>query len=295
MYYNNDTVIFLNGNYVKAKDANADLFAQTMHYGFGAFEGIRAYVTTNGVKLFKAHEHYDRLKRSCELLGITLPYSADEMEQITYQVLKRNNLSNAYIRPLVFCGPNMHLTVTKDVSLMIGAWKWGKYFGDQLQRVCISSYERPNPKSIKVEAKVTGHYVNSILATNEAKQRGFDEALMLDMDGFVAAGPASNFFYEKNGVLFTPSLGQIFPGITRKTVMDICKELDLPVQEKKFRPEELLDADGAFFCGTATEIAGIESIEGHTFKKAWKNTLGPIIQEAYKSIVLEKSYNYVIL
>ncbi len=295
MYYNNDTVIFVNGTYVKAKDAGTDLYSQSLHYGYGAFEGIRAYQTVNGVKIFKPAEHYERLKRSCALVGIPFHYSVEELEQITYQVLRRNNFADAYIRPLVYCSANMSLTSPKEVSLMIAAWEWGKYLGDQLLRLCISSYQRPNPKSIKIEAKISGHYVNSILATSEAKQRGFDEGLMLDMDGFVAEGPGANFFFEKDGVLYTPPLGHILPGITRQTVFQICKELDFPVQEKRFRAEELFEADGAFFCGTAAEIAGIESIEGQAFAKPWKSTFGSIIQEAYKNLVLEKSFSYVII
>jgi len=295
MYYTENTTLFLNGKFVKAKDATTDLFSQTMHYGYGTFEGIRAYQTVHGVKIFKAHEHFERLGRSCALVGIPFDYSAEELTQISYQVLEKNNLKDAYIRPLVYCGPNMSLTAPKEVSVMIAAWEWGKYLGDQLVRVCISSYQRPNPKSVKVEAKVCGHYVNSIIATTEAKQRGFDEALMLDMNGFVAEGPGANFFFEKDGVLYTPPLGNILPGITRQTVLEICKEMDMPVEEKYFRPEELFEADSAFFCGTAAEVIGIESIEGQTFSKPWKSSMGAVVQEAYKCIVLDKSYSYVIV
>ncbi|HRG80124.1 MAG TPA: branched-chain amino acid transaminase [Cyclobacteriaceae bacterium] len=295
MYYTENTTLFLNGKFVKAKDATTDLFSQTMHYGYGTFEGIRAYQTVHGVKIFKAHEHFERLKRSCALVGIPFDYTAEELTQISYQVLEKNNLKDAYIRPIVYCGPNMSLTAPKEVSLMIAAWEWGKYLGDQLVRVCISSYQRPNPKSVKVEAKVCGHYVNSIIATTEAKQRGFDEALMLDMNGFVAEGPGANFFFEKDGVLYTPPLGNILPGITRQTVLEICKEMVMPVEEKYFRPEELFEADSAFFCGTAAEVIGIESIEGQTFSKTWKSSMGAVVQEAYKCIVLDKSYSYVIV
>ena len=135
----------------------------------------------------------------------------------------------------------------------------------------------------------------SIMASTEAKQRGFDEALMLDMNGFVAEGPGANFFFEKDGVLYTPPLGNILPGITRQTVLEICRELELPVVEKYFRPEELFEADSAFFCGTAAEIGGIESIEGQKLNKPWKESMGAIIQEAYQCIVLDKSYSYVIV
>lgn len=295
MYFTENTQLYHNGKFVKASEASTDLYSQTLHYGYGVFEGIRAYQTVHGVKIFKAHEHYERLRNSCQLVGIPFHHTAEELTQISYQVLEKNNLKDAYIRPLVYCAPNMSLSAPKGVSLMIAAWEWGKYLGDQLVKVCISSYQRPNPKSVKMEAKVCGHYVNSILASTEAKQRGYDEALMLDIDGFVAEGPGANFFFEKDGVLYTPPLGSILPGITRQTVLEICREMDLPVVEKYFRPEELFEADSAFFCGTAAEVIGIESVEGHHFSKPWKQSMGAVIQEAYKCIVMDKSYSYVIV
>jgi branched-chain amino acid aminotransferase len=295
MYYTDQTILFFDGKFVKAVDAKIDLFGQTLHYGLGVFEGIRAYQTVHGVKIFKAHEHFQRLQNSAELVGIPFNYDSEELTQITYQLLEKNNLSNAYIRPLVFAGPNMSLEAPKESSLMIAAWPWGKYFARQSLRICISSIQRPNPKSIKAEAKVCGHYVNSIMATNEAHDRGFDEALMLDSRGFVAEGPGANFFFEKEGILYTPAPGNILPGITRNTILEICRELDLPVEEKLIKPEELFDGDSAFFCGTAAEIVSIESIEGQRLHKPWSNSMGRIIEEAYKSIVMDKSYSYVIV
>jgi branched-chain amino acid aminotransferase len=296
MYYTKDSILFLNGKFIKAMDAHVDLFSQTLHYGYGAFEGIRAYQTMNGTKIFKAFEHFERLKKSCALVGIPFQYETEELVQIAYQLLEKNNFSDAYIRPLVYCGPNMQLTQTNEVYLMMCAWHWDKYHGEnKLLKLCISSYQRPNPNSLKMEAKVTGHYVNSILATSEAKVRGFDEALMLDMHGNVAESPGANFFLEKNGVLYTPSLGHILPGITRQTVINICRELDIPVKEKTITVEELESADSAFLCGTAAEIVGIESIDAKPFGKPWFDSLGATIQEAYKCQVLEKSFSYVII
>jgi branched-chain amino acid aminotransferase len=295
MYYNDNTILYLDGEFVKAKEATTDLFSQTLHYGYGAFEGIRAYQTVNGVKIFKAHEHFERLIKSCSLLNIPFNLSSEELTQIAYLILEKNNLKNAYIRPLVFGDPNMTLSSPTSAKLMITAWEWKKYFDEQKLKLCVSSFQRPNPKSIKMEAKACGHYVNSIMATSEAKQRGFDEALMIDMNGFVAEGPGANFFYEKDGILYTPPLGNILPGITRQTVLEICNELELQVSEKFFRPEELFEADSAFFCGTAAEITPIESIEGQKFNKPWKESMGAIIQEAYQCIVLDKSYSYVIV
>ncbi len=296
MYYTKDTILFLNGKFIKAIDAHVDLYSQTLHYGFGAFEGIRAYQTMNGTKIFKAFEHFERLKKSCALVGIPFNYETEELIQIAYQLLAKNDLSDAYIRPLVYCGANMQLTGSNEVYLMIGAWHWDKYHGENKQlKLCISSYQRPNPNALKMEAKVTGHYVNSILATSEAKVRGFDDALMLDMNGNVAESPGANFFMEKNGILYTPSQGHILPGITRQTVINICRELDITVKEKAITVEELESADSAFLCGTAAEIAGIESIDAKPFKKAWFESLGATVQEAYKCQVLEKSFSYVII
>lgn len=295
MYYTKNTVLYLNGKFIKATDASTDLYSQTLHYGYGAFEGIRAYNTTQGTKIFKAYEHYERLRHSCISVGIPFDYDTEELIQVTYKLLDKNKLKDAYIRPLVYCSPNMSLTTPKEVYIMIAVWEWGKYLGDNLLKLCVSSYQRPNPNSVKVDAKITGHYVNSILATSEAKVRGYDEALMLDMHGHVAEAPGANFFFEKDGVLYTPPLGHILPGITRQTVINICKELDIPVQEKQFKPEELTDADSAFLCGTAAEVVGIESIDAKPFAKDWKDSLGSIIQEAYKSQVLDKTFSHVII
>ncbi len=295
MYYTKDTILFLNGKFIKAMDAHTDLYSQTLHYGYGAFEGIRAYQTMNGVKIFKANEHFERLKQSCALVGIPFDYETEELVQISYQLLEKNNLSDSYIRPLVYCGPNMTLTQPSEVYLMLCAWEWDKYHGNKLLKVGLSSYQRPNPNSLKMEAKVTGHYVNSILATSEAKVRGYDEALMLDMNGNVAEAPGANFFLEKNGVLYTPPAGHILPGITRQSVINICHEMDIPVKEKIIKQEDLEGADSAFLCGTAAEIAGIESIDAKPMRKEWFDSLGATVQEAYKCQVLEKSFSYVII
>lgn len=295
MYYTPDTIIYHNGQFVRAKDATTDLFAQTLHYGYGVFEGIRAYRTVNGTKIFKARDHFERLHNSCRLAGIPFNYSVEELIQASYQVLEKNSLSDAYIRPLVYCSPNMSLTAPKEVYLMIAAWEWGKYLGENLLNVCISSYQRPNPRSLRVEAKICGHYVNSILATTEARQRGYDEALLLDMNGFIAEGPGANIFFEKDGCLYTPPAGSILPGITRQTVLDICHELDIPVEQVHTAPDTLFNADSAFFCGTAAEVAGIASLEGQPFTKPWKKSLGAIVQQAYQCLVLDKSHSYVIV
>ncbi|PVW14649.1 branched-chain amino acid transaminase [Marixanthomonas spongiae] len=285
MYYNNNTQIYLDGTFVKANESVTDLYGQTLHYGYGVFEGIRAYATENDTRVFKAKEHYDRLKNSAELINIPFKYNVQELVDATYKLLEKNNLTNAYVRPLVFCDPNMSLARPNKVSIMICAWEWGAYLGDKQLRLTVSFYCRPHPRSIKIEAKVCGHYVNSILATNEAKDKGYDEALLLDSDGYLAEGPGANFFFEKNGVLYTPQLGNILPGITRATVLELAEKLRIEVKQGLYKPEVLVSADSAFYCGTAAEVIGIESIDEKKFRKEWKDSLGLKLQEAYSEFV----------
>ena len=282
MYFNDETIIFLDGKYVKASDSGVNLYNQTMHYGNGVFEGIRSYNTPEGTKIFKAKEHYERLLFSADKMYIKMPLGVKELEDISYELLKRNNFSDAYIRPLVYLGQNMSLTPTEEVHVVIMAWEWGKYLGDQLLRLMISSFQRPNPKSCFVEAKVVGHYTNSILATTEAKAKGYDEALLTDMNGNIAEGPGANFFYQKDGKLFTAPLGNILAGITRQTVLEIAAELGYEVVQEFFKPEALETADSAFFCGTAAEVIGIQSINEYQFPLEWENSIGAVIQKKYK-------------
>lgn len=295
MYYNDETYLFLDGEFLKAKDAKIDLFSQTMHYGTGVFEGMRAYETSHGTKIFKATEHFDRLKYSAEKMHIPFTWNIEDLKKATYELLDRNNLTNAYIRPLIYLPANMSLTKTEGAYITIQAWEWGKLFGSELMKVTLSPYQRPNPKSVHVEAKVTGHYVNSILATNEAKSRGFDEALLLDSFGFVAEGPGANFFYEKDDKLYTPPAGNILPGITRATILELAAEVGMEVEEKHFTLEQIRTADSAFFVGTAAEVAGIKSIDDYIFPLEWENSLGAQLAKKYRLRVTREELHNVAL
>ncbi len=291
MYYNEHTFIYLNGEIVKAGEAKIDLYGQTLHYGYGVFEGIRSYKTAGGeTKIFKEAEHFERLKNSAEALNLPYSWTAVELIKATYEVLRKNNCSDAYIRPLVYAPANMSFNPNTKSFIVIETWQMQPFLGEKLLRVMTSSFERPNPKAFKIQAKATGHYVNSILASQEAKAKGFDEALLNDMNGFVAEGPGANIFMEKDGVLYTPQLGNILPGITRATILEICESLDIPVIEKQITTDEIHGADSAFFCGTAAEVIGMESLDTIPFKKQWKDTLGIQIQNAYKNLVVEKDY-----
>ena len=290
-YYNEKTVIYHNGEFVKASEAKMDFYSQSLHYGYAVFEGIRSYKTVNGeTKIFKAVEHYERLKNSAVALNMPYNYSVDELIDATYEVLKRNNLQDAYIRPVLYAPANMSFAKNTESFIVIEVWEMAPFLGDKLLRIMTSSFQRPNPKGFKIEAKATGHYVNSILASQEAKGNGYDEALLTDMNGFIAEGPGANMFYERNGKLFTPPPGNILPGITRATVFEVCDELNIEVEEKLFRVEELKTADTAFFCGTAAEVIGWESLDDTRFNKEWNDTVSRKIQWAYKNRVVEKDF-----
>lgn len=289
MYYNENTIVYVSGKYCKAADASTSLYDQSIHYGYAAFEGIRSYETENGTRIFKAIEHFQRLQYSCESVGIPYAFDNEVLIDVCYQLLDKNNLSNAYIRPLVSCPANMSLTKARSSNLFIAVWEWGAYLGERLLRLSTSPYKRITPASFKVDAKISGHYVNSILATQTAKDSGYDEALMLDIDGFVAEAPGANIFMEKNGVLFTPATGSILPGITRATVIGLCNQFLIPVVQKKITADELKNADSVFLCGTAAEVIGVASLDKVKYRKDWQSSIGAVIQDAYKKLVLGKT------
>ena len=289
MYYNSNTIIYLNGEFVKAADARMDMYSQSLHYGYSVFEGIRSYKTVNAeTKIFKQEEHFVRLKNSASAMNMPFHWVVDELIAATYEVLEKNNLQDAYIRPVVYAPANMSFVKNEQSFIVIEAWEMQPFLGDKLLSVMTSSFQRPNPKAFKIHAKAAGHYVNSILASQEAKAAGFDEALLLDMNDNVAEAPGANLFFEKDGKLFTPALGNILPGITRATVIEICDELNIEIEEKFFSIDELKKADAAFFCGTAAEIIGFQNLDDVKFLMNWNNSISRKIQLAYKDLVVEK-------
>lgn len=289
-YYNENTVLFLNGEFVKAVDAKMDLYSQSLHYGFSVFEGIRSYKTDDGAtKIFKATEHFDRFKVSAEAINLPYTYNTQSLIESTYQLLALNNLGDAYIRPVVYAPANMSFSQNTESFVFIQAWEMGPFLGDKRIRVMTSSFQRPNPKGFKIHAKAAGHYVNSIMASQEAKAAGYDEALLLDMHDHVAEAPGANVFFEKDGTLYTPSLGNILPGITRATVIELCALHGIPVVETSFGIDAIKGADAAFFCGTAAEVIGLESIDDVPFIKNWDDTASKKIQSAYQKLVRTNS------
>ncbi len=285
-YYNENTVLFLNGAFVKAVDAKMDLYSQSLHYGYSVFEGIRSYKTEDGTtKIFKATEHFDRFKVSAEAINLPYTYNTQDLIAQTYKLLALNHLGDAYIRPVVYAPANMSFTQNTESFIFIQAWEMGPFLGDKRIRVMTSSFQRPNPKGFKIHAKAAGHYVNSIMASQEAKAAGYDEALLLDMHDHVAEAPGANVFFEKDGTLYTPSLGNILPGITRATVLELCATHAIPVVETSFGIDAIKGADAAFFCGTAAEVIGLESIDDIPFTKNWDDTASKKIQSAYQKLV----------
>ena len=285
-YYNENTVLFLNGAFVKAADAKMDFYSQSLHYGYSVFEGIRSYKTESGAtKIFKATEHFDRFKVSAEAINLPYTYNTQDLIAQTYKLLALNHLGDAYIRPVVYAPANMSFTQNTESFIFIQAWEMGPFLGDKRIRVMTSSFQRPNPKGFKIQAKAAGHYVNSIMASQEAKAAGYDEALLLDMHDHVAEAPGANVFFEKDGTLYTPSLGNILPGITRATVLELCAAHAISVVETSFGIDAIKGADAAFFCGTAAEVIGLESIDDVPFTKNWEDTASKKIQSAYQKLV----------
>ncbi len=295
MYYNEQTIIYFNGSFVKAAEAKTDLYSQSLHYGYAVFEGIRSYPVAGGTRLFKGEEHYDRLRRSAEYMKMPFAYTTQQLIDLTYETLARNGFTDAYVRPIVLCSPNMALSKGKESFLAIEAWEWTNGYMSNEMRIMTSSYARPNPKAFHVEAKVSGHYVNSILACQEARDKGYDEALVLDSEGYVAESSGANIFFENDGVLYTPPLGSILPGITRATVLELCQEFNIPVEQKLFTPEEMRGTDAGFFCGTAAEIVALASLDDVPFRLDWEDSLSAMLQKAYRSKVRELPFEQYAL
>lgn len=297
MYYGKGTVVFHNGKFEKATEANTDLFSQSLHYGHGVVEGLRAYDTKLGPHIFKAKDHFDRLLGAAQKLNLKLDYNAEELIHYTYQLLEENNiLSNAYIRPMIYVGASMSLMPSTEAKIFIAAWKWVGYLDKDLLHLGISDLRRPDPRSTFIGYKLSGHYINYVQAMSAARSKGYDDALMLDVNGYVSQVSASNFFYEKGGKLYTAPKGHIMPGITRSVVFDMAKALGYEVVEKDSTLDEVMAADGAFITGTSVEIKGVKAIDDYVFKKPFEETIGYELRLKYKQLVSQNQYDtYAII
>lgn len=285
-YYSEHTIIFRDGQFIRPHQSKVNSYSQSIHYGNGVFEGIRSYDTKSGVNIFRAKEHFERLKYGAKVMGIKFDYTIEELIDITYKLLEKNKLKDAYIRPLIVLGEDMGLLTPNTSSLIIQCWKWGKLMGDDLLNIKTSKFQRPNPKSCFIDAKITGHYVNSILAKNNAKQNGFDEALLLDIDNNVAECSGANIFIQNNNTLSTPIEGHIMPGITRNVIIELCESIGVKVEKRTISPQELKQSESAFITGTAAEVVGIKRIDDYHFPLKWESSLGFKLMNLYKKEIL---------
>ena len=248
-----DGFIWMDGVEVPWREANIHILTHSLHYGVAAFEGMRAYETRNGTAIFRLKEHIDRLFKTAHILGMKIPFSPKEIENASIQSVKSNKLKSAYIRPLVFYGSEgMGLHANNlSVHVSIASWMWGTYLGEDALtkgiRVKTSSFTRHMVNSVMCRAKATGGYINSVMALQEVAKDGYDEALLLDAEGMVAEGTGENLFIVKNGELFTPVLTSALEGITRETIIQLAKKLNLKISEKKITRDEVYISDEAFF------------------------------------------------
>ena len=262
-----DGVIWYDGKMVPWRDANTHVLTHTLHYGLGVFEGLRAYETAQGAAIFRLREHTDRLFNSAHIFMMKMPYDKATIMQAQRDVVKQNKLSSAYIRPIAFYGAEaMGLSArTLSVHVAIAAWSWGTYLGPEALengiRVKTSSFTRHHVNINMCRAKSVTTYANSILANQEVAINGYDEALLLDVEGYVAEGSGENIFIVKQGKLYTPDLTSCLEGITRASILELAGELGIPVIEKRITRDEIYCADEAFFTGTAAEVTPIRELD----------------------------------
>lgn len=293
-----DGFIWFNGNLVDWRNAQTHVLTHTLHYGMGVFEGVRAYEAQHGTAIFRLHDHTKRLFNSAKITGMHLPFSQEQINQAHIEVVKANKLASCYFRPMAFYGSNK-LGVAPDqddVQVIVAAWPWGAYLGEEgMQRgirVQISSFTRHHPNITMIKAKANGNYMNSIMANTEATRNGYDEAIMLDSNGFVAEGSGENIFIVSDGKLYTPALDAALDGITRRTVMAIAADMQLTVSEKHITRDEVYCADEAFFTGTAAEVTPIREVDGRVIGCGARGPLTTEIQQRYFEIVHGKNTKY---
>ena len=290
--------IWMDGKLVNWDDATVHVLTHTLHYGLGAFEGIRCYKTDKGPAIFRLDEHVDRLFASAGIFLLDIPFSKAEIKAAIIKTVKANKLQECYIRPLVYIGYGAMGLYPKDnpIKVSIAAWPWGAYLGDEgLEkgiRVKVSSFARHHIGSTMTMAKVCGYYVNSQIAKKEAITGGFDEALLLDTEGYVSEGSGENVFIVRNNVIITPPLHSILEGITRDSIMQVAKDLKIPLKEKLFTRDEVYISDEAFFTGTAAEITPIRELDGRKIGIGKRGKITEKLQKIYFDIVKGKNRKY---
>lgn len=288
---NKEGFIWFDGQWQPWKEAKTHVLTHSLHYGLGIFEGLRAYATPQGPAIFRLKDHTDRFFRSAHILKMSIPFDKETLNQAQCEVVIKNKLKSAYIRPVCFYGAEgMGLRADNlKAHVAIAAWEWGAYLGkESLERgikVRTSSYTRHHVNVMMCKAKATGNYLNSILALHEALECGADEALLLDPEGYVAEGSGENFFLVRNGVLSTPQLTSCLEGITRDTILRFAKDLGLKIVERSITRDEVYVADECFFTGTAAEVTPIREVDGRVIGNGERGPITQQLQTMYFDLV----------
>jgi len=299
MFLNTDAkYIWLNGSFQPFNDANIHLLSHTLHYGLGAFEGVRAYETLSGGAIFRLREHTERLFDAAKKINITIPYSIEELEAVQKEAMIKNNLQEGYIRPIIFLGSESMGLRAKDlvsVNVAVACWEWPSYMDPAAKKKGISIIKSPyqqyeNP--LYSNNKIIGTYINSIMALHDALSKNADEAILLDKNGFISEGSGENLFIIKDSKLMTPKTDFCLNGITRQTVIQIAADLDIEFDERDLTFEELVDSDEAFFSGTAVEITPITKADNSIIGSGTIGTITESLQSKYSEIVCGKDANY---
>jgi len=287
-----DGLIWFDGEMVPWREAKVHVLTHTLHYGMGVFEGVRAYETRRGTAIFRLADHTRRLFNSAHILGMAMPFDKDVINAAQRAVVRKNQLKSAYIRPMCFYGAEgmgLHAQGLR-VHCMIAAWEWGSYLGkDNLEkglRIKTSSFTRHHVNITMCKAKANGNYMNSMLALQEATRDGYDEALLLDIEGYVAEGSGENIFIVSDGVLYTPDLTSALDGITRRTIITLAGQLDIPVREKRISRDEVYIADEAFFTGTAAEVAPIRELDNRAIGTGRRGPMTERLQTMFFDLVV---------
>ena len=290
--------IWMDGDLLEWSDAKIHVLTHTLHYGTGVFEGVRAYETSAGPAIFRLNDHTKRLFNSADLIGMTIPYSPEELNDAQVNIVKENKLNNAYIRPMCFYGSEgMGLRADNlKVHVCIAAWDWGSYLGDDKItngiKVKVTDFPKRCEKSMLHKAKASGNYLYSMLALKDALNSGFDEALILDIDNNVNEGSGENFFMVKDDILYTPRDHTVLNGITRQTIIDISKDLDLEVFEKDISVDDVKVADEAFFTGTAAEVTPVVQVDQSKIGDGTTGIITKKVQKEYFDLIRGKNMRY---
>ena len=282
-----DGWIWLDGKMVPWREARVHVLTHTLHYGMGVFEGVRAYQTAQGPAIFRLQDHTERLFRSAHILGMKIPFDAETLNQAQQAAVRENNLKSAYLRPMCFYGSEgMGLRADNlKVHAMVAAWEWGAYLGEENLRngirIRVSSFTRHHVNITMCRAKANGNYMNSMLALQEALRDGYDEALLLDTEGYVMEGSGENIFIVRDGTIYTPDLTSALDGITRRTVFTLAAELGIPVLEKRITRDEVYIADEAFFTGSAAEVTPIREVDNRSIGSGTRGPITKQLQDLY--------------